>query len=184
MDGKEQKKKKAQVYKNWLSAEGLLLMRCWAGDGLSMADIAQKIGVSESALFDWVRKYPEVKTALYTTKEQLDYEVENALFRRAIGYKSEEVKTIIGYAKKDGTRPVRTETTEVEIPPDVTACLAWLNNRLPDKWKRNRDNFVSPEEEKKNQSVTINIIADKKAAAVSVEQEGGGDGKDAQRRII
>lgn len=171
MDGKEQKEKR-HVCKNWLSAEGLLLMRCWAGDGLTFAEIARKIGVTKQCLQQWVERYPEVKTALYTTKEQLDYEVENALFRRAVGYKTEEVKTIVGYAKKDGTRPVRTEKIEVEIPPDVTACLAWLNNRLPDKWKRNRDNFASAEEEKKNQNVTINIIADKKAAAVNVEKEG------------
>ena len=147
-------------------------MRCWAGDGLTLTEIAKKIGVSQQCLSLWVAKYPEVKTALYTTKEQLDYEVENALFRRAVGYKTEEVKTIVGYAKKDGTRLTRIEKTEVEIPPDVTACLAWLNNRLPDKWKRNRDNFVSVEDEKKNQNVTINIIADKKAEAVNVEKEG------------
>lgn len=146
-------------------------MRCWAGDGLSMTEIAKKIGVEKATLYLWVEKYPEVKAALYTTKEQVDYEVENALLRRAIGYKTEEVKTIIGYAKKDGTRPIRTEKTEIEIPPDVTACLAWLNNRLPDKWKRNRDNFASVEEEKKNQNVTINIIADKKEG-MNVEKEG------------
>lgn len=167
----EKKQKGRHICKNWLSPEGLLLMRCWAGDGLSMTEIAKKIGVEKATLYLWIEKYPEVKTALYTTREQIDYEVENALFRRAVGYKTEEVKTIIGYAKKDGTRPVRTEKTEIEIPPDVTACLAWLNNRLPDKWKRNRDNFTSAEEEKKNQSVTINIIADKKEG-VNVEKEG------------
>ena len=61
-------------------------MRCWAGDGLSMAEIARKIGVEKATLYLWIDKYPEVKTALYTTREQVDYEVENALFRRAVGY--------------------------------------------------------------------------------------------------
>lgn len=148
-------------------------MRCWARDGLSIAEIAEKIGVTRACLFYWIEKYPEVKEALYTTKEVVDYEVENALYRRAIGYKTVEVKTIIGYAKKDGTRPTRIEKTETEILPDVTACLAWLNNRQPDRWKRNRDNCISPDEEKKSQSVTINIVADKKEGAVNVEREEG-----------
>lgn len=164
------KKKKRVVYKNWLSSEGLLLLRCWARDGLSYAEIAEKVGITQDNLFYWRCKYPEIRQALDITREQVDYEVENALFRRCIGGKTREVKTITGYAKKDGSRPVRTEETESYFLPDVTACLAWLNNRCPDRWKRNRDNFASAEEEAKNQKVTINIIADKKAAEVQTSE--------------
>lgn len=41
------------------------------------------------------------------------------------------------------------------MPPDVTACAIWLNNRKPDEWKRNRDNYTISENEG---SVQINII--------------------------
>lgn len=163
-------KKKQVVYKNWLSPEGLLLLRCWARDGLSYEEIAKKVGVTSWNLWAWREKYPEIREALDVTREQVDYEVENALFRRCVGYKAEEVRTILGQLRSDGTRSVKVEKREFEIPPDVTACLAWLNNRRPDRWKRNRDNFVSAEEETKNQKVTINIIADKKAAEVQTSE--------------
>ena len=145
-------------------------MRCWARDGLGYEEIAKKVGVTSWNLWAWREKYPEIQQALDVTREQVDYEVENALFRRCIGGKTREVKTITGYAKRDGSRPVRTEETESEFLPDVTACLAWLNNRRPDRWKRNRDNLASAEEEAKNQKVTINIIADKKAAEVQTSE--------------
>lgn len=148
-----------------------MLMRCWARDGLSLAEIAKKIGVTRQNLSVWRAKYPEVAAALAVTREEVDYEVEDALLRRALGCKITTTNTIIGYARKDGTRPIRTETTETELPPDVTACLAWLNNRRPDKWKRNRDNFISSDEEKKNQNVTIKIIADKTDKNLTVEQQ-------------
>ena len=78
------------------------------------------------------------------------------MYKRCIGFSVKETKTII-YPEVDsnGSRKVRIETTEKEVLPDVTACLSWLNNKCPDKWKRNRDNFVDPNSD--DAKVTINI---------------------------
>ena len=34
--------------------------------------------------------------------------------------------------------------------------MCWLNNRKPDNWKRNRDQFKT--EDKENSNITVNII--------------------------
>ena len=47
------------------------------------------------------------------------------------------------------------ETKEKVYAPNVTACLAWLNNRKPDAWRRNRDNFVELEDEESDVKITI-----------------------------
>ena len=82
--------------------------------------------------------------------------VENALLKSALGFSYVETKTYIGYPDKSGNRKTRKEVTETYVAPNVTACMAWLNNRKPDQWKRNRDNVLTTED--KDNNITINII--------------------------
>ena len=53
-------------------------------------------------------------------------------------------------------REVKVEKTISETGPNTTACLAWLNNRKPEQWKRNRDNDMVLDD--KNSGITINIV--------------------------
>ena len=144
--------------KEWLTEDRLLLLRSWARD-MSLKDVARKIGIVPKTLSDWRNKYPEIDEALRKGSEIVDYEVENALLKRALGYKVTETKTIIGQPGKDGNRPIRIEKVEKEIPPDVTAIFGWLNNRKPDQWKRNRDNVVELNDKESN--ITVNIVRSK-----------------------
>ena len=116
----------------WLEDDNLFPVECWARDGLTNADIAERMGINESTIKLWKDKYPEFAKAINTGKEIVDYKVENALLKSALGYKTKEVKTIInGKPDKDGNRTVRIETTEKEYAPNVTAIAMWLNNRKP-----------------------------------------------------
>jgi hypothetical protein len=56
--------------------------------------------------------------------------VEQSLFRRALGYEFEEAKVIAVDGKVQ-----RIEKTKKQMAPDVVACIFWLKNRLPDKWR-------------------------------------------------
>ena len=51
-------------YQEWLEPDGLLLLEGWARDGLTDEQIAEKIGVSTSTLYDWKAKYPEISESL------------------------------------------------------------------------------------------------------------------------
>lgn len=68
-------------YKYWISKEGLLLLECWARDGLSDVQIASNINISRSTLNEWKKKYSDT---LKKGKEIVDYEVENALLQSAL----------------------------------------------------------------------------------------------------
>lgn len=139
----------------WLTEDGLLLLECWARD-FTLGEVAQKIGISEVTLWKWRQTYPEIEERISKSKEITDYRVENALLKSALGYTTTETKTILGKPDKDGNRQIRVERIEKEIPPNVTACMAWLNNRKPDQWKRNRDNMFEMKDDKSN--ITVNII--------------------------
>lgn len=141
----------------WLEKDNLMLLTCWARDGYKDAQIAERMGVGETTLSKWKGKYPQIAEALAKGKEIVDYQVENALLKSALGYTTEEVKTIISpEVDKQGNRKVRIEKTTKEIAPNVTAIMCWLNNRKPDSWKRNRDNVLSTTDDDSN--ITVNII--------------------------
>lgn len=148
--------KNASIVDEWLDDDNLMLIEAWARDGYTKQDIADRIGVHISTLRDWEKHYPEIKEALRKGKEIIDYKVENALLKRALGYTVKEIKVVFGKQVKGGqTFQITKEVTEKEVAPDVTACAMWLNNRKPDKWKRNRDKIVEVEEEDNNLQITI-----------------------------
>ena len=61
---------------------------------------------------------------------EIDYMVENSLLKKALGYKIKEVQKI---TDPDGGLTIK-ETLK-EIPPDTTAQIFWLKNRVKDKWR-------------------------------------------------
>lgn len=138
----------------WLKPEKLELLSCWARD-YTLSDICQKIGISTTTFLNWRAKYPEIEEAVRNGKEIVDYRVENALLKVALGYTATETKTIISPPDKDGNRKIRVEKTEKEIPPNPTAIMCWLNNRKPENWKRNRDMLHT---EDKDNNIVVNII--------------------------
>lgn len=127
-------------YEYWLTPDGLLLLESWARDGLTDEQIAHNMGVSVRTLYEYKERFPQILQSLKKGKEIVDIQVENALFKRAIGYEYEETKIII--SEKDGKR---VETIKKQMPPDTTAQIFWLKNRKPEKWRdkvevQNNDN--------------------------------------------
>ena len=119
---------------DWLEEDNLMLLECWARDGYTFEDVANRIGISYSALRKWRKDYPEIDKALKAGREIVDYKVENALLKSALGYKTKEVKvtTTIRHGKVVETIK---EVTDKEQAPNVSAAQCWLYNRLPKKWK-------------------------------------------------
>lgn len=70
-------------YEEWLTEDGLILIEGWARDGLTDEQIAHNMGISAVTLYDWKKKFPKISKALKKTKEIVDRQVENALFKKA-----------------------------------------------------------------------------------------------------
>ena len=136
-------------YEEWLTEENLLRLEAWARDGLTYEDIAHNIGINVATLYDWRNKFPKFDDALKKGKEVADILVENALFKRALGYTYEETITEITrapYTKKDGTIGEREEkhirkVTKTALP-DTTAQIFWLKNRKPGVWRDRQDQVL------------------------------------------
>jgi hypothetical protein len=130
----------AGKYEEWLTPEKLTLLEAWARDGLTDEQIAHNCGVNVRTLYDWKSNHQPIFQALKKGKEVVDVQVENALFKRAMGYKTVEVteeSRLIGvdddkvpiYAMAESKRVYK------EFPPDVTAQIFWLKNRKPKEWR-------------------------------------------------
>lgn len=121
-------------YEYWLTPEGLLKLEGWARDGLTDEQIAQNMGIAPKTLYRWKEQYCQICQSLKRGKEVVDRQVENALLKRALGYKYDEVTIEKG---------VETKRVTKEVVPDTTAQIFWLKNRRPDKWKDKQDVEVS-----------------------------------------
>lgn len=128
-----------QRWDPWLTDDGLTKIQGWARDGLIEKQIAHNMGVSATTIREWKKRFPEIAEALRKGKEVVDREVENALYKRALGYWVTETETT---TFSDGT----TKTTEKRrhIVPDTTAQIFWLKNRKPDQWREKNDLTLTP----------------------------------------
>ena len=113
-------------YQKWLEPESLTLLEGWARDGLTDEQIAKNMGITRKTLAEWKCKYSDIGDTLKKGKEVIDIEVENALLKRALGYRYDEVTL------EDG---IETKRITKEVVPDTTAQIFWLKNRRPDKWR-------------------------------------------------
>lgn len=117
-------------YHDWITPDALLLLSAWARDGATDPDIADKIGIGLSTLYEWKKKYPEIAEALKKNKELADIEIENSLFKRALGY--EYTETI---KETDGKGVTKERVLIKHMPPDAASIIFWLKNRRPAKWR-------------------------------------------------
>ena len=114
----------------WLTKDGLTLLEGWARDGLTDEQIAHNMKINTSTLYNYKKQYLEISEALKKGKEIVDYEVENSLLKKALGY----TKTL-KKQKVTNLGVVVDYKEEVYISPDTTAMIFWLKNRKPDKWR-------------------------------------------------
>ena len=125
-------------YAEWLTDDGLLLIQGWARDGLTNDQIAHNMGVSLRTFMDWLNRFPSISAHLKAGKAPVDYEVENALLKSALGFEYEETITEIeelpGGKQKKQIRKVKKYA-----PPNSTAQIFWLKNRRPDRWRDKQD---------------------------------------------
>lgn len=121
--------------KDWETEDSLLKLEGWAREGLTDKQIAEhKIGISEVTFCRWKNKHPLIVNALKKGKEPVDFKVENALLKRALGYEYEEVTTELIEQPDGSTRKHIKKVTKI-IVPDTTAQIFWLKNRRPDRWR-------------------------------------------------
>lgn len=112
------------------------LAEAWAAAGRTEEEIAEKLGISSRTLSRWKDSHEEFCHALKAGKIEPDDKVERSLFERATGYNNPNAVKI--FMPQGAVSPVYAPFTE-HYPPDVTACIFWLKNRRPEKWREKQD---------------------------------------------
>ena len=141
-------------YKEWLTEDGLLLLRKWARNGLTDQEIADHMEISRSTLKEWKNKYPPISAALKKTKAMYDSEVEEALENAALGY----YKTEREWRRDPETgEMVLYREYERWFKPDTTAQIFWLKNRDKQHW-RDRQEISMDVEENETGVVAMPVI--------------------------
>ena len=130
----------------------LIEIEAWKRDGLTDEQIAKNLNINIATLYRYKNQFCEFCEALKKGKEVADIEVENALFKRAIGYKYKEI--IKEVKEIDGKKSTYIKEVTKEMAGDVGAQIFWLKNRKSSKWKDKQDIDI----EDNNVSITINGV--------------------------
>ncbi len=133
----------------WEEPDKLLLLEAWARDGITDEQIAGNMGINVRTLYNWKKKSVRIFQSLKTNKELADIEVENALRKKALGFRETEqtvsVRKTVEYENgkrvREVTEPIVVES-ERYYPPDTAAQIFWLKNRRPERWRDKQEQKV------------------------------------------
>lgn len=128
-------------YEYWLTKDGLTLLEGWARDGLTDEQIAHNAGIGARTLYEWKNRFGPIREALKKGKEVVDYQVESALLKRALGYSYTEIMD------EESEEGAKHRETVKQMAPDVTAQIFWLRNRRPDRWRNRPEEGREPDGE-------------------------------------
>lgn len=127
-------------FEYWRTKDGLLQIAAWARDGLIDEQIAHNMGIRRSTLSEWKKRFSDIADALKKNKNIVDIEVENALYKRAVGYEYQETTIEID---DEGKKKVKKTTKQ--MAPETLAIIFFLKNRKPEDWRDKREVEVKGE---------------------------------------
>lgn len=142
-------------YDDWITDEGLSQIESWASEGLTNKDIAKSMGVAYSTFREWAKKFPALSAPLKKGKQNAIDKVENALFKKAVGYDYDETtykRMKVKEKVRDENGDIQTITVEKEVKvkrvskhvaPDTGAAAFFLKNRDPENWKDKKETQLS-----------------------------------------
>lgn len=127
----------------------LTTILAWRRHGLTYATIAENLGVGESTFLAYLTKHQELVEVLKTGKDDASAQVENAVFKTAIGYEFVETKITLEGTSNPKDLDVSPEVEAQQIasgrrrvekflkqqPPNTTAQIFYLTNRNSDRWR-------------------------------------------------
>ncbi|WP_027406174.1 helix-turn-helix domain-containing protein [Anaerovibrio sp. RM50] len=123
--------------------------------GATDKEIADAFEISERTLNRWKKQNPSLKEKIDEGKEAADANVERSLYNRATGYSCTESEIIQEMDKDGAPKPAKIRKFTRVYPPDVLACMYWLNNRKPKHYRKNPENFIKQDEEEKQEQVVV-----------------------------
>ena len=145
--------------------------------GMTDEQLCGIFGCKDVEFRKWKRKYPDFVSAIVRGRDEFDgMKVENALLKRALGYKYTETmtKTTVLKGKNKDTNlnvyvpAVETTIIEKEMPGDIKAIMFWLSNRNKERWQMVTTVNANINAKTEHVKRTLNVSAD--LSKMDVEQ--------------
>ena len=113
----------------WLAEDRLKLISHWKRNGLKDEEIAKNIGIRNTTLSEWKKRYPEINEALKKGFEELALSAEEALLSRFEIQTITEEKEEIWQDPNGGIKKHKT-VTKKQVLPDTTAIIFFLKSTM------------------------------------------------------
>jgi len=124
--------------------------------GAIQSELADAFNVSIRTLQNWINQYPELHDAMQIGVETFNTRVERALAERAIGF----FVTLREEVKDAKTGEIKFPAVRRYYPPDTTAAIFFLKNRLRNRWRDVQDHNSNQRTFKSSEELTIEIRKD------------------------
>lgn len=103
--------------------------------GFTNEEIAEALGISERTFLRWRGKYESFNNRFIEGRNIATAKVEEALYKRAVGYTVTEEETVIKFDNDGNRLPVNVKSKKRHIAPDTSSMIFWLKNRDSVNWK-------------------------------------------------
>lgn len=126
-------------YHEWITPDGLLVLKGYARDGLKDIEIAEKIGISQETFYQWIKRFSEFSEAIKKGREPVNTIVEDTFLETKLKPQTviETITEKTIHRDADGNITSSTEhirKQEHYIPADTTAMIFYLKCRLNSKY--------------------------------------------------
>lgn len=145
---------KEDLYEKYVAGkEDALIEHC--ENGADLRGLAEFLGCGLTTVKTIKKEYPKFQELVSEANKVADEMVESCLYKRAIGYDAEETITEERVSEDGSAQTTYVRKVKKHIPPDTTAQIFWLKNRMKDKWRDQQDFNLDT-----NQPIHINIMRD------------------------
>lgn len=133
------------------------LAESYAMEGFKDREIAKKLGIGKTTLYEWAAQYPEFRDALKRGKEPVNADIKAAMLKTAFGYfVNEEEQTITYNPQTHEATSIKKTIKKRYIPPNGTTQFFLAKNRMPELFR----DVYKRDMEAKNASESALSIAD------------------------
>lgn len=124
-------------------------------DSYTIAEICEKVKISESTYYEWLKTKSEFSEAIKKAQDKLTQdllvECKRSLVKLIKGYTIQEKKTVTADTgrKDENDKPIvkvkEHSVVDKYYPPSLGAIIHFQTNRDPDNWKNRQENKLSGE---------------------------------------
>lgn len=158
---------------DWETEDSLLLLRGWKRDGLEDKEVAKKIGIAPETLCRWKARSESIRQALNKTKDIVDKELEESMFKRASGFYVDEWVEEYRCDEHGNEILAFKRKTRKFIPPSETMQIFLAKHQIRGKWNDDRTEDDKKEQQARIEKLQKEAKDDDKASEIKIVIEGG-----------